>query len=194
MFYGMEPDQLSKSSYAQMKQDRPKISAQLPSKVKSSAFRIDTGLKRDPEFQKHEKAFFLQSEPGSRRSQVNSREERLRNSRLANAGGLLMQRSTNETDSQRFRKAEKAFYLLPSSHASHHGSRPMSNHGNVPTNQNEHLREITGGNSGAVTYKPYGEPQGQAPTRKIDSSASLRAAKKAFYCLDSQVRLYLSNF
>ncbi|CAI2375955.1 unnamed protein product [Moneuplotes crassus] len=176
MFYGMEPGELSKSSYARMKTNLKK-EASNPPRIRSSAFRIDTGLKQSPEFNKAEKAFYLQSEPASRGSrQVNSREDRLRSNKLAQAGNQLMKKQ-EDTESRKYKRAQKAFYLLPSSAAtSQMPSRPPSQQN--AGDQMMHLQQITGGAG------PYGPARGSS--KRFDSSASYKAAKKAFFLVDSQ--------
>jgi hypothetical protein len=126
MFYGMEPQELSKSSYARIKDSFPSSTPHLPRQVRSSAFRIDTGTKKDPKFQQNENAFFLQSEKGSKRSSVvDSRDNRLRDHKLSSAGSHVMNiNQQEETESRKYKRAQKAFYLLPSSHASQH---PVNN-------------------------------------------------------------------
>lgn len=99
-FFGLDPQQLSKSSYAKCKES---LTASFPQKVKTSAFNHDKQME-------------------------------IKNSLL----------DTNiNPDSRTFKKAEKAFYLLPSSHASSvHPNRPLSNQSSL--NQQDHLKEIVG--------------------------------------------------
>jgi len=180
-FYGMEPEELSKSSYARMKDSL--ITNKLPQKVKTSAFRIDTGLKQSPEFNKNNSAFYQESEPGSRRSkQMSSREESQRGSKLSHAGSQLMH-TAEDTESRRIRKAERGFYWLPSSQASSKiGSRPLSQQNNIP-NQQDQLREITRGYDNLKDKNL--SKKAPAPAR-IESTASFKAARKEFFLLDSE--------
>lgn len=189
VFYGMEPDELTRTAYARMKQ-APTLESKFPRQVRSSAFRINTGLKKNPEFKKNEAAFFMQSEPGSRRG-TNLHEEKLGNNRLAQAGSNLFKAPVEESESQRFRKAEKAFYLLPSSHASRVGSRPISQQ-HVVNDQQQHLKDITGSTRRApVTYKPFNSQKANPNNAlRLDSTASMKAAKKAFFLVDSRVSYF----
>ena len=136
----MEPEDLTKSSYANFKQSLTTKNSSPGHPVKSGPHRIDTGLKKNPEFQKNEAAFFLQSSHGNRKEEVPpSRDYKLREHKLANAGSKVMNiNKGRETESQQLRRAQRAFYLLPSSH----GSRPMSHQSDF--DQQHHLREITG--------------------------------------------------
>lgn len=146
MFYGMEPEDVTKSSYANFKQSLTTKNSSPGNPVRSGPFRIDTGLKKDPQFQKNESAFFLQSSHANRKEEVPpSRDYKLREHKLANAGSRVMNIDKGrETESQQLRRAERAFYLLPSSHGSNkQGSRPASHQ--VDFDQQHHLREITGG-------------------------------------------------
>jgi hypothetical protein len=187
VFYGMEPEELSKSAYARMKQ-APKLETKFPRQVRSGAFRINTGLNQNTEFQKNKVAFFQQSENGSSRHGIGLRDDRLTNSRLAQAGSNLVRTPVEDTESQRFKKSEKAFYLIPSSHASRVGEKPLSQQ-NVENNQKQHIEDITGPSRRALATK---NPLSNYNTNpivnvKIESSASMKADRKAFFLVDSRV-------
>lgn len=183
-FYGIEPDQISKTAYARCKQA---LTSSLPQKVQTSAFNYGE----------------------ARENKINSREERLRNPNLASVGKTIV-----NTDSRTFQKATKAFYLLPSSHASKVASdRPLSHQSSL--NQQEHLKEIVGQDGqiekelamfyAGSTPKPNAlgprqfenykyidtEVKGQ---RQIESSSSsFKAAQKRFYAIDSKVSPFNLN-
>jgi hypothetical protein len=189
----MNPGELSKSAYARIKENSLKSQPQFPRQVRTGAFRINTAMKNNPDFVKNEKAFFLQSEHGSQRSSaINSRGQRSRDNKLANAGNKVMNLNpAEETESRQLRRAQKAFYLLPSSDGS---SRLGSKHyqgkhveGRKIEDQQQHLREITGQHflSGepVTVGNPYGNKKVEEnKARKLDSSSStFQRAKKAFY-------------
>ena len=173
-FYGLPTDQVTKSSYARIKQT---MAQSLPKKVKSSAF-----------------------DYGRSRSKINSREDRLRNPHLYNAGSAII-----DSESKAFKRAQKQFYLLPSA-SSVNSRRPVSHQSNI--DQNQHLSEIRGldpqfekdknmfyagftpvpGAPKTGRFENYKHDDEEKPaTRKISSSASFKDAQRRFFGIDSKV-------
>lgn len=212
-FHGMEPGELTRSSYAKCKQNIQKPPTEFPNQVRSAAMKMDVKHWKEAQSDHLPSNDNKNNVNKDREAKIRSREERLREHKLAQTGSRVLdtQAKVNTSD-KAFKKAQKWFYLLPSSHASSKQfSRPGSHQSSF--SQQQHLREITGqddqfkkdrqmfyagytpkpGALGSRHFENYQEKhEEQEPLqRKIDSSSSsFKAARKAFFAVELSVSIF----
>lgn len=183
-FYGLNPDEVSKTVYARCKQaiEQP---TSFPKQVKSTAFNY-----------------------GQNRSKtLGSRDNGLRNKNLANAGNLVV-----NPESQDFKRAQRIFHMLPSQSTAQ-AQRPTSHQTTSDQSEqikeilgeskpfNEQLQSFYSGYTpqtkpiapkSFANYKDRDEDEIQP--RKIDSSSrSFASAQRRFWGIESRVTFLYFN-
>lgn len=189
MFYGLEANDLSRSSYAKWKESLISKPLILPQSIRSGAFKSENAAK-----------------------QLNSlkpNENKLRENRMAIAGGRVLEQPVVDLNDPEFLRNKKKFFMLPSSHASKAASKTFEiSLKQVSLDQNQQLKEIIGENSqfdkdqrmfyagftpkegalGSRHFLNYKDMANDQNKRAIDSSASsFVAAKNAFYGVEAMV-------